>query len=285
MTMKSTAIDIGGHRIAASRWSGSGAGSGSGSGTLGERTIVLLHAGVCDRRSWYRTAGQLTDLGPVIAYDRRGFGESAVSPDPYRDLDDLWAVLDQTESQPPVWLVGSSMGGLLALDAALTSPERVAGLVLLAPAISGAPDDDDEVLDPASEALFGQLGAARQAGDLEQRLQVHARIWLDGPAATEPRVTGPARDLALAMNAVILGNDVDDEAAAAGVDAWSRLEQITVPTTVAWGDLDVPELIKQWEELVARLPRARRQVLSGTAHLPYLERPDLVAAVIRAALG
>jgi len=290
MRAESVPVEVDGHRIAVSRWSATGSGS-----PAAERTIVFLHAGVCDRRSWYRTAEQLTDLGTLIAYDRRGFGETAVSSGPYRDVDDLWAVIEQASPAPSpadqsspadhaIWLVGSSMGGELAVDAALTSPRRVAGLVLLTPAISGAPDDDEK-LDPASESLFEQLGAARQAGDLEQRLQLHARIWLDGPAAGEPRVTGPARELALAMNSVILRNDVDDEAAAAGVEAWPQLEQIPTPATVAWGDLDVPLLIEQCQELAARLPHARHRVLSGTAHLPYLERPDLVAEVIRTAIG
>ena len=279
--MESTEVDVDGHQIAASRW------PGNHPEDPHQPTIVLLHAGVCDRRSWFATAERLTDLGSLIAYDRRGFGDTAVSPGPYRDVDDLWAVVDRLSAGPepgPVWLVGSSMGGLLALDAALISPRRVAGLVLFAPAISGAPEEDEK-LDPASTALFEQLGAARQAGDLQQRLQLHTRIWLDGPAAESERVTGPARDLALAMNTVILGHDVDEEAGAAGIDAWPQLEQIRTPATVAWGDLDVPLLIELCEQLAARLPQGRRRVLPDTAHLPYLERPDLVAEVIRESLG
>jgi pimeloyl-ACP methyl ester carboxylesterase len=272
MTMQSLRCEIDGYPLAASRWPADAGAS---------RTIILLHAGVCDRRSWYRSAELLTDLGTVVAYDRRGFGESRVSPGPYRDLDDLWTVVAQVTAGP-VWLVGSSMGGLLALDAAVTAPERVSGLVLLAPAISGAPEP--ETLEPATAAIFEQLGVARESGDRRQRLQLHARLWLDGPAATHDRVTGASRDLALAMNEVILANDFDDEAGAAGVDAWSQLEQIAVPATVAWGDLDLPAIIEECEQLAARLPRARGQALPGTAHLPYLERPDLVAAVIRQAV-
>jgi pimeloyl-ACP methyl ester carboxylesterase len=273
MTMQTTTVDLGGYQLATTRWPGD---------RPAGPTIVLLHAGVCDRRSWYRTADRLTDLGALIAYDRRGFGASPPSPGAYRDLADLWAVVDPV-TDGPVWLVGSSMGGLLALDAALTSPDRVSGLILLAPAISGMPEP--EKVDPASEALFEQLAAAGPAGDLEQRLQLHAQLWLDGPAAPPGRVTGPARELALAMNEIILRNDVDDEAGAAGDDAWSRLEQIRTPATVAWGDLDVPVIIEACEQLATRLPQTRRRVLAGTAHLPYLERPDLVADLIRDAVG
>jgi hypothetical protein len=47
---------------------------------------------------------------------------------------------------------------------------------------------------------------------------------------------------------IILRNEVDDEAGAAGVDAWSRLAEIPTPVIVAWGDLDVPVLIAQCEQ-------------------------------------
>jgi pimeloyl-ACP methyl ester carboxylesterase len=278
MTPPPLFTEIDGYHLATSRWPDDAASTRSATGP----PIVLLHAGVCDRRSWDRTAEQLTDLGPLVAYDRRGFGDSPVSPGPYRDLDDLWAVVDGV-STGPVWLVGSSMGGLLALDAALTDPDRVAGLVLLAPAVSGAPEDDDD-LDPQTRSLSDQLGAAAEAGDATLRLQLRLRLWLDGPAAAAPRVTGPARELALAMNEIILRNDVDDEASAAGVDAWSRLAEISAPATVAWGDLDVPVVITQCQQLAHRLPRAQSRILPGTAHLPYLEHPDLVADVIREAV-
>ena len=45
------------------------------------------------------------------------------------------------------------MGGMVALDAALEAPERIAGLVLLAPAVSGDPEPDEEAFDAASEGL------------------------------------------------------------------------------------------------------------------------------------
>ena len=48
-------------------------------------------------------------------------------------------MLDQTASER-VWLLGNSFGGRLALDLAVTRPERVAGLILLSPGVSGAPE-------------------------------------------------------------------------------------------------------------------------------------------------
>jgi len=68
------------------------------------------------------------------------------------------------------------------------------------------------------------------------------------------------------------------------VDAWHRLDEIGVPVSVAWGDLDVPEFVARSRELADRLPNARGQAIAQTAHLPYLERPELVADLIRQAV-
>ena len=102
------------------------------------------------------------------------------------------------------------MGGALALDAALAAPERVAGLVLIAPAVSGQPEPGRQ-LDADTMRIIGPLIAAGEAGDIDEQLRLHAWLWLDGPTSPERRVGGPARDLALAMNERIVRNDVPDE--------------------------------------------------------------------------
>ncbi|MEP7035657.1 MAG: alpha/beta hydrolase [Actinomycetota bacterium] len=270
MIRKPVQFQVQGARLSANRWEGTGA------------PVVLLHAGVADRRSWYSTADQLVGVGTVVAYDRRGFGDSPPSQVPFEHLDDLITVLDQL-GEGPAWLVGSSNGGKVALDAALAHPDRVAGLVLLAPAISGAPAP--EGLDAMTQQLGDQLDVAAGAGDAQEVNRLETWLWLDGPASHEGRVSGAARELALTMNAVILGNEVPDDAGTSNIDAWRHLEQIQATTTVAWGDLDVPFMIQRSEVLTTRLPHVRRQVIPGTAHLPYLERPALIANLIQVAVG
>ena len=224
-------------------------------------------------RRWRREAGRAG-----IAYDRRGFGETPASGEQFAHLDDLVAVLDATVDGP-AWLVGNSMGGAVAIDAALTVPDRVAGLVLIAPAVNGQPEP--EVLDPQTMAIVGPLFAAVEAGDVAEQLRLHAWLWLDGPAGPEGRVGGPARELALAMNEVIVQTGVPEDAGEREVDAWSRLEEIDVPTTVVWGDRDVPFGIDTCRAIARRVPGARQQELHGVAHLPSLEAPGAVAAAIQ----
>jgi len=244
--------------------------------------VVLLHAGVADRRVWRDVAPGLHAMGAdVLAYDRRGFGETPASDEGFRHVDDLVGLLDG-----PAWLVGNSMGGAISLDAALVAPEMVAGLVLIAPAVSGAPEDPLESLDPDTRRIIQAIMAADEAGDLDAVNRHEARLWLDGPSSPEGRVGGDARKLALDMNAIALRSGAGEDAGGSDVDAWSRLEEIRAPATIAWGELDEPDAAVVGRELERRLGDARAAVvLPGVAHLPSLERPDLVVDLIADAMG
>lgn len=250
------------------------------------RQIVLLHAGVADRRAWRDVAAILNARGAdVTAYDRRGFGETPGTEHEYDHVDDLAAILDEI-AVGPVWLVGNSQGGRIALDLAAEEPRRATGLILIAPAISGAPDIEDDDLDPATRELSDRIEEAEDEGDGDLVNELEVRLWLDGPAGPEGRVSGPLRDLALAMNAIALVSPQPDDGGQGEHDAWSVLERIDVPATVAWGALDIPAFVDQCRILADRLPSAGEPiVLDGVAHLPGLERPDIVAELIAEVAG
>jgi 3-oxoadipate enol-lactonase len=262
-------VQVPGATLVGDRWAGGGP------------AIVLLHAGVCDRRGWAEVGEHLASRGfDVIAYDRRGVGEVPPADEPYDDVDDLLAVLDAVSPNSPSWLLGSSMGGRVALDAALTAPERVARLVLIAPAISGDPEPDDATIIAATNGLAQEIDDAWTAGDLEacNRLEVH--LWLDGPAGPEGRVGGPPRELAFEMNRIVLANGEPELEGAGDRDAAGRLSEISVPVVVACGTLDVPTKIQRSTELAESVPHGTYRALPGRAHLPYLEAPEEVAALV-----
>jgi pimeloyl-ACP methyl ester carboxylesterase len=246
------------------------------------QTVVMLHSGVTDRRSWYDVADSLEDSADVIAYDRRGYGGSEVGELAYRHLDDLVEVIDRLATGP-VFLVANSKGGGLAVDFALTHPERVSGLVLLAPFLSGMPEPTD--VDSASLVLDERIDRAWADDDKTEAIRLETWMWLDGPTGAEGRVTGAPRRLAEDMSRRIVAHDADENAGDAGLDAWSQVESIDVPTIVGCGELDVPFMIDRSRLLAERLPRGRFELLPGVAHLPSLEQPELVAALVRQLLA
>ena len=254
--------------LAGERWSG------------GAPLLVLLHEGVSDRRGWYQVAERLAPRVTVVAYDRRGYGESPASTVPFTHVDDLLAILDR-EKAGPAWLVGASAGGGLALDTALLAPDRVAGLVLIGTAVSGAPEPE---IDPVTGRFEAWLDAAGDAGDLAERNRLETWLWLDGPAQPEGRVGGEARALALDMNAIILRGEGREDEGGSDMDTWHRLAEVKVPVTVACGGFDVPFLITRCRELAGLLPRGRHRDLPGMAHQPYLEDPGQVADLLLDAL-
>jgi pimeloyl-ACP methyl ester carboxylesterase len=231
--------------------------------------VVLLHAGVADKRMWTRQLQALSASHRAVAYDRRGFGATESADEDYSHGRDLLAVLDANRAEAAI-LIGCSQGGRIAIDTALEHPHRVRALVLVAPAISGEAESDS--YPPPVQALIEALGHAEEAGDIDRINALEAHAWLDGPLAPEGRVSGGVRELFLAMNGAALrseplGTQIEP---ASAID---RLGRIAQPTLVIWGDLDFPEVQQRCRDLVAVLPDARACEIPGTAHLPNLERP------------
>lgn len=240
--------------------------------------VVCLHAGVADRRSWRPVGPDLRNDHQVVAFDRRGFGDTVYEPEPHDHVDDVVAVMETLDLASAV-LVGNSQGGRVAIDTALRHPDRVAGLVLIGPAWTGAPTWEQDM--PKGLArLDAMLDDADESGDVDEINRLEAWLWLDGWAGPEGRVDGSARELFLEMNHRALAADDPGELADLPA-AWPRLEQLQMPTTVIEGDLDLPWALWRTRQAVEAMPEAHLEVLAGVAHLPTLERPRQVATLIR----
>lgn len=238
--------------------------------TMGEGDpIVFLHAAVTDRRMWRTEMRGAATNNRAIAYDRRGFGETVANQEDFSSVMDLMAVLDAKSSGAPAILVGCSQGGRIAIDAALTHPERFRGLVLIAPNVTGEPPP---ILTPRIEGLLKVQNEADEVGEQEKISEIKARLWLDGPLAQENRVSGPGRQLFHEMYIAKLrtppiGREIDSEPNA------HRLGEIIMPTLIIWGDLDFPHIQARCRRLVAAIPNASARKITATAHLPSLDKP------------
>ena len=250
-------------------------------GAAGPPHVVFLHTGISDLRSWDEVSDLLSPDMDVVAYDRRGFGVTAYRPERHDQVVDLLAVLDGLGLDEVV-LVGNSRGGQIALDFTLTHPTRVSALVLVAPAVSGAPASEE--IEPVEAAIWETLEAAEAAGALDALNLGEIRLWVDGPCAPEGRVGGAVRHLALDMNRIAL-HAADPGYESEALDAWSRLSEVHCPVLVVAGDLDLAHIRARAEEVASRIAGARLQVMEGAAHLPGLEQPAAFAALLRDFLG
>ena len=146
-------------------------------GTLASTRLVLLHGIGSGSASW---SAQLAAVKPhqpgLLAWDAPGYGASdglgladAAWPTATHYAERLWAWLDALRLTQPLTLVGHSLGALMAARAAVLQPQRVAALVLLAPAQGHARLDAaqrERLLHDrlAALATLGPAGMARQRG-------------------------------------------------------------------------------------------------------------------------
>ena len=254
------------------------------SGPVGDLPLLLLHAGVADRRMWDGGVWEtLTGHRDVVRVDLRGFGDSSERPDgalaPWRDV---LAVLDHLGAER-VHVVGASFGAGVGVEVALAEPDRVASLLLAAPGGSLIP------------AMTGQLrafaqaeDAALEAGDLDAAVAANVLTWVDGPDREQSRVPAEVRDRVAVMQrrAFELTADWEDvEEDELDPAALDRLAELGVPTLVLSGGLDLDAIGDAADAVESGVPGSRRVDWPDVAHLPSMERPDDFAALVLGWLG
>lgn len=98
--------------------------------------IVLIHGNYNDHQIWEEQMRELSDTHHLISYDLRGYGHSDTPRFSFSHVEDL-KLLMSTLGLEKATLVGSSMGGSVAIDFTLAYPERVHRLILAAPSVNG----------------------------------------------------------------------------------------------------------------------------------------------------
>lgn len=254
----------------------------AGGGT-GADPIVLVHAGVADRRMWDPIWSRLAAAHRVVRYDVRGYGESLPPSGPWSQHSDLIGLLDEL-GIGRAHLVGTSMGAGIAVEAALARPTFVASLVLAAPggALYGdATDDLRTVWHDEVEAL--------DRGDLDAAVEVNLRAWVDGPGRSSDDVDPRIRAFVGRMqrDAFELPEWDPDDAPESELSppASSRLAEIACPTLVVIGEGDQVASLDAGERLAAAVPGVRVVRWPVVGHMLTLERPDDFADLVLEFVG
>ncbi|MHB1131812.1 MAG: alpha/beta fold hydrolase [Chloroflexota bacterium] len=226
--------------------------------------LLLVHGGVSDHTRWAPVLPTLEQHCTVYAMDRRGRGQSGDAPDYAleREFEDVVAVVESIGGQ--VNLLGHSLGGFFALEAALRTT-RLRRLVLDEPDVQGNPEAWDVPLLRTRDLLA--------AGDRESALVQFMREIAGLPPAdieiVRSQPSWPARVAAVhtvIREGLALNHYRSDV---------SRFRELSLPTLLVLGGETTPENRAGVDLLAATLPQSRLAVIPGQGHVSMLGAPDV----------
>lgn len=234
-------------------------------------TVVLVHPINSAALVWDEVTGLLDH--PSVALDLRGHGRSTMrGPFTVEDgyLPDVLAVLDALELSS-VHLVGGSLGGPISLAAAALHPDRVLSVTTLGSTLgTGVPAATiaamiEQLADKGTDRYFAQLvpsivGAAHR---------------------DEPRLLDTMRIAAGGRSESVVA---DILRGAFGADIRHLVAQVRAPVVAVGGSEDPTCPLPMTEE-IASATGGRAISWEGVGHLPMLEVPGRVAALIKGQVG
>lgn len=261
--------------------------------------VVLIHGFGASSLHWRKNIPVLAESARVYALDLIGFGQSA-KPVPSATLSytfPVWAALVNDFIRDligePAFLIGNSIGCVVALQAAVDQPEQVRGLALLNCSLRLLHEKKRQTL-----PFYRQWGA----GILQQILQLKPLGYWFFRRLARPPVIRKILLQAYANPAAITDELVDilyqpsqDRGAAdvflafvtysQGPLAEDLLPQVQSPVLILWGDADPWEPI-ELSQAWAEFPAVEEFIpLSGVGHCPQDEAPELVNPLLQAWLA
>ena len=224
--------------------------------------VVFVHAATGSRRVWEYQLPAFTAAGyRVITYDRRGFGRSTIDPagpQPGIGADDLLALVNHL-GLDRIHLVGTAAGGIVALDFAVSFPQRLRSLVV-ANSIGGVQDED-----------YLELGRRLRPAPFTA-LPPDVREL--GPSYRAANAAGTARWLELERQSRPEGMQPPIQTFRNRL-TFSLLETIAVPTLLLTGDADLyapPAVLRLF---AARIKNSESIVVPEVGHSTYWEQPEI----------
>lgn len=234
--------------------------------TVAETPVLLIH-GNFSGKNWWRELSQDPPEGAhLLVPDLPGFGDSTAglyfAPSMKLYVDALHGFLDSLDIEQAV-LVGHSLGGAIAMQLALSEPERFPGMMLLSPAPPWGLETPDYMY-PILKALRHDRRALRRV----LRRMMRSRV----PGYLEDLVeeAGKMHPKGFAGNARMLSE-------------WTlngELSSYRNPVLVVSGDRDTLVPPSSVESTARRFPAGEHVLLSGIAHSPQIEAPEKIKPLL-----
>jgi pimeloyl-ACP methyl ester carboxylesterase len=242
----------------------------SGSG----EAVVLIHAGVANRKMWDDQVAALEDAYRVIRYDTRGFGETETDAVEFSNRADIAALLDQL-GEERAHVVGLSRGGAIALDFALEFPDRVRSLTVVGGGVGGY--ESPAELPPETWEPVEAMWKAKQWDELTDW---ETAFWADGPGQSPDRVPDVRRRVHDWVLANYRAEKEEGKPQPLDPPADGRLGDLRAPLLVMLGTLDEPATVESMRHLAASVPAARLEEFES-AHMVNLEHPERFNEALR----
>ncbi|MGH6859117.1 MAG: 3-oxoadipate enol-lactonase [Phyllobacterium sp.] len=236
--------------------------------------IVFVNSLGTDFRIWRDVVLRLAGDYPIITYDKRGHGLSGTGTAPYSIDDhagDLAALLDLLKVRDAI-ICGLSVGGLIAQGLYASRPDLVRALVLC-----------DTAHRIGSAEMWNERIAALEKGGIESIADAVLERWFTSAfrAPGNSEFTGYRTMLVRQPLAGYIGTC----AALRDADFTEAARRIAVPAICIVGDQDgstPPETVLSMARLI---PDARYEVIKDAGHIPCVEQPEALVAVILAFMG
>jgi pimeloyl-ACP methyl ester carboxylesterase len=231
--------------------------------------VVLLHGGAMDTRMWDDQMDALTPHYRVIRFDARGHGRSPTPTTPFRQCDDVAALLRHLDIERAT-LVGLSMGAGAATDTTLEYSDLVSALVVCGAGTNEPTFDDPWILD-----IQRRMAEAQARLDATTWIDLFVELGVVGPdreaGEVDPMVMARAREM---ITDTVTHHVRPDAVAPDHVQgSWERLGEISVPALGVFGALDAPDHRAMVERFAAAVRKSRVAVIGDAAHLPNMEHP------------
>lgn len=231
------------------------------------KTVVLIHGNTHNTTSWNYQIDVLRLGYHCFIYDIRGTGKSSHLPNmPFNHVADLEGIFN-AKGIMNAYLIGLSLGGLIATNFAHHHPHRVDGMVLVSSDLAGGSVSPDYVRFLASLKLAMRTGGPDKV----------AHRYLSSQLLKVP-MSKPV--VAAKIKTMLEGYmwELFMENAPSGIlKPISRLElpEIKAPTLVMYGEDDIETFKSNAKTLAATIPEAGLVAMKGCGHFPHLEEPDL----------
>jgi pimeloyl-ACP methyl ester carboxylesterase len=249
----------------------------------GSETIVCVPGLGGTKASFLPTVNALADDYRVVALDLPGFGESDKPIGAPYDAPwfarSVFAAMDALGVER-AHIAGNSMGGRVAIEAALTDRHRIGGLILLSPALAWL---RQRRWAPVIRALRPELGLIQPAPRpiveaMVRRLVPSANGGWTAAGVDEFLRSYLTRSGRAAFYAAARNIYLDEPHGESGF--WTRLESLQCDSLFVWGRHDVLVPIGFMKHVERALPKAKHVELS-CGHVPQVERPRETHAAIR----